>query len=218
MTKQDNPRCVTIVRAAGSSTETRLVFLAVLITLVISASSIGLRNISSGNKETPEWQIEAYSSLSPQELAVFNALISAGAEIENYHADEGGWPEVRDLEEDYIPPFVRDTAWVKSGSIVWDRKVLSQNMNHVVLYRGVAKDQDIVSSTFLLVIMHDHVKKQGNAGVPEHAPYEIWMHSSPDKTFPVIVNDQALINTGWKEVVARRGEDEMKKTKGEEFM
>ena len=67
--------------------------------------------------------------------------------------------------------------------------------------------------SFLLVMLHDHVKKEGNAGAAAHVPYEIWLHASPVAETPSMVTDQSLINKGWREVVARKGESETLRTK-----
>ncbi|NDV28552.1 DUF6162 family protein [Desulfovibrio sp. JC010] len=265
----DNAGCVKVIRPSSSGTETKFVFAAMLLTLVVCASSIALRHISKKEYSLPDWQINAFDSLNPQELAVYNGLVSAGAEIDAIHADDNNrWPTVAELEEDFIPPFTKDSGWEKDGRIFWQRKILDSGYSHLALYRGISKESDKIRGTFLLAMIHDHVKKQGNAvsdaqaeldsfkidsyettpqpaekkfpamttGMEEmdseqphvhpqgghkvkqgHAPYEIWFHAANDKSFPTIITDQALINAGWKEIVSRSGEDEMKRTKGEEF-
>ena len=218
MKRQSYPGCAIVVSPSGSSTETKLVFLVMFVTLVICGSSIGIRNLGGRPSNLPVWQVDAFSDLNTRELSVFNELLSAGPEIDAFHEDEGGWPTVLQLEEEYIPPFVKNNAWKKNGRIFWQREILSNSGSHVAIYKGTPENIGKMSSTFLLIMMHDHAKKQGNAGMPVHAPHEVWIHSSMDKDFPETVTDQALISSGWKEVVARRGEDEMKRTKGEEFM
>jgi len=211
-------RCEIVVRPIGTGRETRLVLLAALVTLAVCALIVGFRNTTATAKVVPAWQVDAFKDLRTEELATFNALYTAVPEIEAMHGDRvNHWPTVAELESNYIPPFVPDTAWRKRGSLDWARSVVSTCESHVALYLGRPDDAS-VSGSFLLVMMHDHVKKQGNAGGVSHAPYEIWINSSQVVEFPQILTDQALINSGWREVVARKGEDEMKRTKGEDFL
>jgi len=213
-----SPGCVKVVRPSGTGLETRLVLMVALLTVLICGGSILLRNTSSAIRETPDWQIDAFKDLRTEELATFNGLYTAAPEIELFHEDVGSrWPTVDELESDFIPPFVQDVAWEQNGSIEWTHSIISTSSKHIALYVGHPR-QEALSGSFLLVMLHDHVKKEGNAGAISHAPYEIWLHVSPAADIPSMVTDQALINKGWREVVARRGEDEMKRTKGEDYL
>lgn len=216
--KQSLPRCEVIVRPSGAGMETRLVLLVALLTIAICGGVIALRNTRARATEIPTWKVDAFNELRSQELATFNALYTAAPEIEAFHEDgTNRWPSVDQLRAEYIPPFVQDAAWKKNGGLGWARSIISTQDKHIACYLGNPLDP-AVSRSFLLVMLHDHVKKEGNAGGAIHAPYEIWAHPSSAAGFPEMVTDQALINAGWREVVARRGEDEMKRTKGEDYL
>ncbi|NDV19055.1 hypothetical protein GO013_06430 [Pseudodesulfovibrio sp. JC047] len=212
------PGCECVVRPAGAGVETRLVLLVAFLTVMVCGGSIFLRTSSARVAEVSGWQVDAFNDLRAEELALFNGLYTAAPEIMAFHDDSNGqWPSVTDLETDLIPPFIRDSAWRKNGAMEWSNSILSTKDKHIALYVGHPQDSDI-SGSFLLVILHDHVKKEGNAGAATHAPFEVWLHPSPVAETPTMVTDQALINKGWREVVARKGEDEMKRMKGEDYL
>jgi len=70
-------------------------------------------------------------------------------------------------------------------------------------------------ATFMLVMLHEHIKKEGNAAGAVHAPFEVWMHPSSASEIPKTVTDQALIGQGWREVLARKGEGEIRSDSGD---
>ena len=209
--------CVVVVKPSGSGKETRLVLLVALLTVLVCGSAVAVRTVSTGVEPVPVWQIDAFSALNAQELATFNALHAAGPEIDMLHYDIGGWPSVTDLASEFIAPFMMDAAWGKNGRLEWTRSVVSAEEKHIAVYIGRPLDAD-VSRSFLLVMLHDHVKREGNAVGAVHAPYEVWVHPDPAVNMPNMVTDQALISAGWREVVARSGQDEMQRTKGEDFL
>lgn len=209
------PLCEVLVGPSGSGTETRLVLLVALLTVCISGFAILYRNAKPEMESIPDWQVNAFSELRAAELSVFNGLYTAAPEIEMFHMDTGNrWPSIDELAAAYISPFVRDAAWEKNGSYDWSRSIIATQDKHIALYIGHPRKTAKLSS-FMLVMLHNHVKKEGNAAGGVHAPFEIWMNTSSVAEAPIMVTDQALINKGWREVVARRGEDETRRTKQE---
>lgn len=207
-----------MVRPAGAGCESRLVLLAAVMTVCACALFIWLQQGDVREETVPEWRVSAFDDLGAAELAVFNALTSAGPEIEAMHGELAGeWPGVTRLEREFVPPFVRDAAWTRSGRLNWTRSVLATGESHIAVYLGTPQDADF-SGAFLLVMLHSHVKKQGNASVrPTHPPFEVWMHREQAPALPESVTDQALISAGWREVVARSGEEETRHARGRKF-
>lgn len=205
-----------VVRPSQGGAETSWLLVVAFLTVLVCALAIFLRNQTHTTKKLGGWQIDAFNQLSGQELGVFNALRIAALEIDDIHKDlDGGWVSVSALEELFIPPFVRDAAWQKQGKMNWRQKILPSMDKHIALYLGNPSDKE-ASGSFLLVMLHDHKKKQGNATQgPTHAPSEIWWCKDPLKAFPQVVSDQALISSGWREVMAFKGSDEIKRVKGE---
>lgn len=55
---------------------------------------------------------------------MFNALQTAALEISEPHDLENGhWMKVGELEEMYIPPFVKDAACHQQGEIIWTMNI-----------------------------------------------------------------------------------------------
>lgn len=214
-TETSNLTRQTIVKPTKGGPETQWLLAIAFVTLAVCALTISMRTGSTTEKEIESWQINAFQTLNGSEIGVFNGLQTAAVEIDETHEMEGDyWITVNELQALYIPPFAQDAAWHKQGELAWTRKILEVEGRHIALYKGVpAKDQ--VRGVFLLLMLHDHRKKQGNvAACPTHAPFEIWFHDRLDQEFPEVITDQAIIASGWKEIVALTGEDEVIKMKG----
>lgn len=205
-----------IVVSSQTKNETRWVLLLALFTVVCCSFLVGLRNNEEVINPTKSWQIDAFTYFNPQEMGVFTSLQTAAEEIIDVHviSDDEGWPTVDSLEEEYITPFVQDTAWKNQGRITWKASNLGADSRHINIYYGIPKNDDI-RGLFLLLLLHDHAKKQGNAAFgATHAPYEIWFNENLDSKEPSSITDQSLIASGWKEVIALSGDDEEKRLKG----
>lgn len=205
----------TTVQSCRASHESRWLALVVVCVLLVCSSAISLRTGQQVEKQITGWQINAFTELNGNETAVFSALETAALEINDTHDLEGGqWMGISQLEEMYIPPFVRDSSWQKQGKIIWSMKDLHSNSLDIATYMGTPGD-DSIGGTFLLVLLHDHQPKQGQAGdEPKHPAYEIWFHKNRSQENPDIITDQALTSTGWREVVALTGQDEAVRIKG----
>lgn len=203
------------VAPAGGGTETRWLLLFSLVTIACCILVIYLRADTKVEKQLESWQINSFEALNSDELAVFNGLQTAALEIDLIHEMEGGrWPGIAEMEELFIPPFVRSAAWKKQGEIIWTQKVIAAEERHIALYLGTPQ-KDNIRGVFLLLMLHDHRKKQGNVAVgPQHAPFEIWLHDKTVQQYPQTITDQALISAGWREIIALTGEDEVKRMKG----
>ncbi len=204
----------TVVTPAGGGKETLWLLVVIAVTVICCAAAVSLRTREDREKRIQDWQIDAFQDLSSREMAIYNGLQTASEEIIFIHSLENRWPEIRELQDQFITPFVEDAAWGNQGRITWQKKILDAGDMHIALYYGSAEQAD-KDGSFLLLMLHDHKQKQGNVGGgPTHAPYEIWFHASGGKKPPEIVTDQSLISSGWKEIVALTGEDEMKRMKG----
>jgi len=188
-----------------------------LVVVAVCGWSIMTRARADAVSADEPWRMDAFADLSPGELAVFNDLRIAAPEIEAMHEEDGGWPSVAELEAAYMPPFVRDTSWRGSGRLAWARSVIATSDTHIALYLA-SPEMCGESRSLLLLLTHDHVRRQGNAAGRTHPSYEVWLHQACAPDFPEIVTDQALISAGWREVVARTGDSETRRAAGAEFM
>lgn len=206
--------CAVVVRPSGTSRETWLVMLVAALTVAICGAVVALRNPMETVTAEPEWRLNAFAELQGGELAVFNALHTAAPELIMAHEEEGNWPEIEALARDFLPPFVRDAAWRRNGQYHWERSIIRTADKHIACYLGRSFD-NAARRTFLLVLLHTHGTKDGNAGGMNHAPYEVWVHDATSVGMPAVVSDQTLIGKGWREVIARSGESELIRNKGE---
>lgn len=203
-----------LISPSGKGRETMYVLFAAILVAATCATLIFLNQKQSAVAGLESFQIRAFSDLNDKELAVFNGLYTAAVEINGIHDDEEEWLSVKQLEEELLPPFTKDASWKKNGKYTWDRTLRPAGSMDIALYTGHPEKGNKMGS-FILLFLHDHAKKQGNARTaPTHAPYEIWYHPAPDKTAPQVATDQGFISAGWKEVIAYSGEDEVKRVKG----
>lgn len=205
-----------VVCPSGGSAETWWLAAFAVLVVVVCTLAVGTRTGSSETAELQPWQMNAFTALNANEQGTFNALYTSAMEIDAAHEEgEGEWMDIHELEQLFIPPFARDAAWRRQGRIRWTHNLpISEEMD-MALYLGIPEEKE-ASGSFLLVMLHGHARKQGNAsGKPEHARYEVWHHASTSVKFPAVITDQALIASGWKEVVALKGSDEIRRVKGE---
>lgn len=206
----------TIVSPARGGTESKWLLLLTILILTICFTIVSARTHGNTESKTESWQLSAFSDLNSFEIGVFNSLQIAAIEIGQVHDIENGrWMGAKELKANYIPPFVKDAAWHKQGEIQWKQKLIDAQNRHIALYKGKPSTGNAVGGTFLLLMLHDHQKKQGNAAIRlAHKPFEIWFHKTVDQKFPTVITDQALINSGWLEIIALTGEDEITRIKG----
>lgn len=209
--------CTVVVRPAGAGREALAVLCLALAVVAVCGWSIGVRAGLTPDPAVEPWRMDAFADLAAAELAVFNALRTAAPEIEAMHEESGQWPTMTELEGAYIDPFVRDLSWRGNGALAWTRSVSATSDTHIALYLG-SPEMCGQSRSLLLLMSHDHVRRQGNAAGRAHPPHEIWLHPACAPDFPEIVTDQALISAGWREVTARTGDTETRRARGAEFL
>ncbi len=199
------------------STRSEVICLAVTIAVVvmISGGVIAGRIRPNDEKILKSHQLSAFRDLNSLEQGTFNDLYAAAMEINELHGTgDEEWPSLATLEGEYMPPFVKDRAWEQRGRLAWEHRVPWSGSRHVALYLGVPRDAGSFGC-FLLIMLHDHAVKRPGSETVERPPYEIWRHDDLDVALPEIVTDQALMARGWKEVVAYKGEEEVKRLKGD---
>ncbi len=208
----------TTVTSNNALNELLFVCLTALVVISLSGVMITVRLRTEQKVSLERHQISVFEELGVADQGVFNDLYAAALEIiEAHETDEDEWIAVKQLESDYISPFVHDLAWKKRGRISWHKKNLNSETKHTVLYMGKPSVRGGTGS-FLLVCLHEHRKAGAQTREKEHAPFEIWYHKSTDVDLPQFFSDQLLITGGWKEVVAYKGEDEVIRLKGKEYL
>ncbi|MGD6734837.1 DUF6162 family protein [Photobacterium leiognathi subsp. mandapamensis] len=130
----------------------------------------------------------AITDLSPDELAMVAELRLAHEEIRNLFQDTvlesgiGSWPELNELEEFWIAPFVKDKSWQRKGRHQWT--LVADGA-----YQGLRQSD----SGSMSIVLNSHSK----------AP-DIWLDMDDQaKSFETKqkVDEQQLISNGWTQIV-----------------
>ncbi|MCG8552769.1 MAG: DUF6162 family protein [Desulfobacterales bacterium] len=204
-----------IVKPVSSRAEVIWLLVTVALVVAVSGSVIAARTRPSGRKVLSTHQISAFKDLETLEQGTFNDLYAAAMDVESIHDEQGErWPSPDDLSAQGIPPFTRDKVWEKRGQIAWELRRMNTETRHMAVYFGTPGITQKPGS-FLLIMQHDHGAPNVVKTGPEHGPWEIWYHDQANVVFPRIVTDPGLIAKGWKEVVPYKGEEEVKRLKGE---
>ena len=104
----------------------------------------------------------------------------AHEEIRDLHIDGGQWPEISELEEFWVAPFVKDQSWQRKGSHQWQKLDTG-------LYIGVRQGEKGSASMLL------------DSG---HEQADIWLSTSASlgQLSHLIQQDERKQN-GWHQVV-----------------
>jgi len=198
-----------IVKPSSSRWEL-FILLAGVIGLLAATGSYVLKYGQEGStQELQSWQVSSFSDLSEADQAIYSALYTAQEDIGWIQYEIGPWPNITDLEEYLVPPFVKDISWANTGSVQWDYRDVVQEgeMQGYTLYHGnmgTAENQ----SAYIVVIGHLH------AGNTMSNHNTIWIHENPEQDMPVTSKTQSLVLEGWMNVVPYSGRDELERLKG----
>jgi len=154
-----------------------------------------------------EWQVSAFSGLSPVDQAIHSALLSSVPEIYWYQYRLGDWPDIPDMENEVLPPFFKDTFWEVNGSVQWRLGLPLNNDQGATYYHGKGGTVPGQGS-YLLVLGHTH------AGMLFANQNTIWVHPDPNTEFPEITKPETLVRGGWKQIIPYSGADEVERLRG----
>lgn len=207
---------IQIIHPANSRLESLVVGLTLLGIFSTAGALLWRTTEQHGPQRLREYQISAYQDLSPLEQGTFNDLYAAAMEVESVHEDEGGWMSIADLEEFFIPPFIQDIVWQKRGALHWTQPIIDTRNIHITAYLGQTT-APATSGSFLLVLSHLHGAGGGNILATslnyDGQTFGVWYHSQAVSVAQSITRE-SLIVQGWEEVIPYRGEDEIKRLKG----
>jgi hypothetical protein len=153
-------------------------------------------------------QLDAFGELNAVEQGTFVDLRVAAEEIYQIYLDEeGAWPTLADVQAEGLPPFARDATWARRGRIEWDARIANSPTLDVALFLGRSGETDTSGSFLLEVHQHKQAEQDGT-------PYTIWYHpESP--AWPLGAVQEFLVPAGWRQLVSYKGEDELRRLKGE---
>lgn len=212
MNTSDKIVSASIVKPSSSRWELFILIAGVVGLLAATGSYVLKYGNESQSQVLQSWQISAFSGLSDADQAIYNALYTAQEDIGWIQYEIGPWPNIADLEEYLVPPFVKDISWTNTGSVEWVYRDVVQEgeMQGYTLYHGnngTAENQ----SAYILVIGHIHA---GNS-MSNHNT--IWIHENPEQGMPATSKTQSLVLDGWFNVVPYLGRDELERLKGAEL-
>ena len=199
----------TVVPAQVHQKAETLLICAVVALLVALAVAFGLvRGVDHRLPALLDWQVSSFADLSESDQAIHSALIVAGEEIGYMNSDFGDWPAPDELDKILLPPFVKDEFWKQHGAVDWSLIHAASYLNGgdtgYLGVHGAAAGQH----SYLLLFRHRHV------GAAYANQIDIWIHRASDPPPPASTKAEALISSGWKQVVVYSGADELTRLKG----
>lgn len=167
------------IRSNNGSREGKWVLLSIVGILSISALSLPYNQVDNPQVEMLRHQV-LITDLEQEELALIAELKLAHEEIRDIRLEAGEWPNVKDLEANWIAPFVKDQSWSRKGAHQWLR---IENG----LYLGMRRNEKGAASMLL-----DCRKEQA----------EIWFSKdSPVDHITMLIEPQKRQQLGWLHVV-----------------
>ncbi|AFM27407.1 DUF6162 family protein [Desulfomonile tiedjei] len=198
---------IEIVRPANARGEKYGLLIALLVIVVAWAGLIHCRSHHEERVGLEAWQVGAFRDLNTAEQGLFGDLRVAAEEVHQAYLDQNGtWPRVDTLQAEGIAPFTQDKAWRNRGKIEWSDRLEDERGLDRIIYLGLRSDSGTTGSFLLEIHHHRQVDQDG-------PPYRVWHHPGRPES-PTDVNWNSLVQTGWKEIVAYQGEDEVRRLKG----
>ncbi|MFR0672942.1 DUF6162 family protein [Enterobacterales bacterium AW_CKDN230030176-1A_HGKHYDSX7] len=170
-----------VVRPAGAGHESLYVLLVALLIVAVAGTVVMLRGEREDEVHFAAHQIDARRDLSAAEQGLFTDLHVAFDEIRLLHEEEGRLPDVAQLADEGLPPFVTDASSATRGGHRWT--LLDSGA-----YLGRSQDREIAGDLLLLP-----------PGAPE-AVAEVWLRREPDQPLPDALTPPALAGQGWRQV------------------
>ena len=185
---------VQAIRPAGAGHETGAVLVVCAVIVLLAALTIVLRTTSAPVSQIHTDQIDARHGLTAAEQGVYADLLVAAEEIGFAQTP----PQVGDLAEQMIPPFVVDASTSRRGGHDWQMKLEGQ----VVAYIGVTHAPNTAGSILLRVTRSPddttHGEHKGNQA-------QVWLHKTTGVAaqVPAGLNPDNLTQEGWQQIVSQ---------------
>ncbi len=180
-----------LVKPAGAGNETAWVALCALTIVLVAGAVIGVRTPPAETVTVAVHQLDARDDLTAAEQGIYADLRLVSIELPEL--DEQARPSVAELEEAALPPFTSDIGSSSRGGHVWS-VIQGQQAD---AYMGLSAAPDVAGSMLLLLPPHRTGASHG-----DDEP-EIWLHRAARPDGPGDLEREALIASGWKQVVSR---------------
>jgi hypothetical protein len=198
-----------IVKPATGRYEGFYLLLVCVTVLVVCGTLILQRQTKLEVINLQPYQISAFADLSKTEQGIFNDLYAAGLEVQTAHRDSNSWLLLDDLVDLALPPFEQTSLSQSRGGHQWSAVSFETKGLSAMGYFG--KSARVADArSFLLVMQY-----QPPQGLPPGSridpsaglSFSIWVNSNAAITAPKTLNTPGLVDLGWQEAVALRGEE-----------
>lgn len=170
-----------VVRPAGAGHESLYVLLVALLIVAVAGTVVALRGEREDEVRFAAHQVDARRDLSPAEQGLFTDLHVAFDEIRLLHAEEGHLPDVAQLADAGLPPFVADASSASRGGHRWTRLDAGA-------YLGRSQDRQVAGDLLML-----------SPGALE-ASADVWLLRETGGSLPGALTPQALAAQGWRQI------------------
>ncbi|AAY36995.1 DUF6162 family protein [Pseudomonas syringae] len=170
-----------IVRPAGAGHETLYVLLLCLLILGSAAGVISLHRDTQETHSVSSHQLDARRDLSAAEQGIYADLRVTLDEIRLLATEQQTPITPEQLGDEGFAPFAKDASSVSRGDHAW--QMIEQS------YLGLSRTPSVAGSFLMRVDSGEQP--------------DIWINSNASPAAVSDLGDQALIDSGWKQVVAQ---------------
>ncbi|MCO5140147.1 MAG: DUF6162 family protein [Shinella sp.] len=161
--------------------------------VLVAGTVVGLRTRAPDVVSVAEWQVDARDGLTAAEQGLNADMKVAAAEIASVLA-AGSVPTPEELAEEALPPFAKDATSKGRGDHLWS---LVPSDGAFAGWLGETASVEIAGSLLLRI-----ATTADGHGHTEEGASSVWLSRSADTAVSGLSNE-ALIASGWKEIVSR---------------
>jgi hypothetical protein len=202
-----------VIRPATGRLEGLWLALVCAVVLAVCTTLIVLRHTKLQEVQLQPYQISAFADLNKTEQGLFNDLYAAALEIQSVHRDSIAWLSVEDLQDVALPPFTQTSLSESRGAHKWTALPFDAPGTSVMAYFGKSAHVSDARS-FLLVMTYRPPVTSAAGTAPDPTgglSFTIWVNPNATVAAPKAVDTTALTDLAWREAVALKGEEIMRK-------
>ncbi len=182
----------------SSKKENISLLISFILIILISGIILKFRHRPKYEQTILENEISSYSDLNSVELGIYSDIKNSLFDISMIYDEDGKIPKIEMLQEEAIPPYVKDTTWKQRGNIDWTYF----EHDNLIYYLGISNDVNKIGS-FLLEFNLENIEASDVFFSKENFPIE---------NFKKDMDEYANL---FKKIVPYTGKEERKKFKGE---
>jgi hypothetical protein len=198
-----------IVKPATGRFEGAYLLMVCATVLVVCGALILQRHTALEVINLQPYQISAFSDLNKTEQGIFNDLYAAGLELQTSHRDSNAWLSLDEMVDLALPPFEQTSLSQSRGGHQWSSVPFESKALSAIGYFGKSARVNEARSFLLLMQYQRPQNLPPGATVDPGAglSFQIWVNANPAVVAPKALDTSALVDLGWKEAVALKGEE-----------